>query len=435
MRTLPGLALISVFAITALSALSPLAASDGQPCSICHTGSSPSGAYLLKMLTLSASYPSVVPPDTQFNYTLKVSHPGKYTVRRPAATVTVEGAGRPMAGESLYRELPSMGESGGTETVSWSLSTGNTTGRMFINATLQFTARHRHASIDENDENPYILRLYSAIYVRPVALYTTATEISIRAVAGRPAVFDIVSYSDIQNITLTASPNLDGAITMAPDHVSGLAPGQMHTVQVYVVANPAIVDNGRIDIVWENRTGAREAAFVVVRTVGPAAGPGLENPTRWTGRAVGLLSLGLLMTSVVLGYVKWGGKRRVRVHCAVSWFILGLSVYHGLMLVWGPYNRVWLTGWVLLGYISAAVMGVSSVNGLLQDWMTRKTSHKTWIWLHRATLIAAIVLVAIHAIKIGTDLKFARQFLLPEHLGSGREMDEFIGLFRTSGGR
>ena len=413
MQMMTRLVLFFVFAITALAALSPPVTSDGQPCSTCHTGTSPSGTYLFKMPSLSAIYPSVAPPDTDFNYTLKVSHPGKFTVRQPTAIAKVEGAGRPIAGESLSKGLPSMGESGGTQTVSWSLSTGNTTGRIFINATLQFTARYRHTTSGDNDENPYLLRVYSTISVRPVALYTTATDISLPAQVGRPATFELISYSDMRNITLTASANLDGAITLSPYFISGLSPGQKHTVQLYVIGNSATVDNGRIDIVWENQTGEREAAFVVVRTVGPAAGPDPDNPIRWTGRATGLLSLGLLITSVVLGYVKKGGKRRVRVHCAVSWFILGLSVYHGIMLVLGPYDRVWLTNWVLLGYASAVVMGVSSISGLARDWMTKRSSHKAWIWFHRAFLITAIALAVFHALLLGTDLRFVRQFFQP----------------------
>jgi len=410
MPALTRLIVFFVVAITALAALLPPAAADGEPCSTCHAGANTGGAYVLRMMTISASCPSVAPPGTNFNYTLKISHPGTFSAMHPTATVKVEGAGRPAPNESLFRVLPQMGESGGTKTVSWELSTGNMTGRMFINATVQFTARHRHATSDDNDENSYTLRAYSTISVRPVALYTTATDISLPAVAGRPATFELVSYSDIRNLTITASANLDGAVTMTPNHISGLAPGQKHTVQLFVVSNSAVVDNGRIDIIWENQTGAKASAFVVVRTERQAPGPTLDNPTRWTGRAVGLLSLGLLVTSVVLGYLKRGGSRRVRVHCAVSWFILGLSVYHGLMLAYGPYNRVWLTSWVLLGYISAAMMGISSVNGLLEGWMTQKIGHRSWIWLHRVFLIGAIALVVIHALFLGTDLKFVRTF-------------------------
>jgi len=428
------LVLLSVASLSLLVALSPLVAPAGQPCTTCHTGENPSGNYLFKMPTLAASFPSVAPPDTYFNYTLKVGHPGKYTLKQPEAAASVEGAGRLMAGESASRELPSIGESGGSQTVTWRLTTGNATGTLFVNATLRYTARFRHTVDRSNDENPYLLRVYSTITVKPVALYTTGTDISLPAIADRSATFEIVSYSNIRNITLTASANLGGAVTLAPNFLGGLGPGQKQTVQIFVVANAAIVDNGRIDIVWENATGARDNAFVVVRTVGPAPAPEPENPVRWMGRFTGLLSLCLLISSVVLGYVKRGGPRRVRIHCAVSWFILGLSVYHGIMLVWGPYNRVWLGNWVLLGYISAALMGVSGVNGLSEGWMTKKMSYRAWIWLHRVTLISAIVLVVIHAILLGTDLRFVREAILPERLGSGKGKEEVIYLFRWLGG-
>jgi hypothetical protein len=408
LHTTTRLVLVSVAAMAALVAFAPLVAPAGQPCSTCHTGSSPGGSYLFKMPTMTTAFPSAVPPGTAFNYTLKVSHAGKYTVKDPTAALIVSGAGQLSGGERASNDRPSLGESGGSDTVSWRLETGSAAGTMLVNASFRFTAHYGHTADRANNDNPYLLRVYSTIYVRPMALYSTATDISIAAVAGRSVTFDLVAYSELKNITITASPNLDSVVMMAPNFIGHISPGESQTVQITIATGHKVVDNGRIDLVWENRTGTKDTTFVIVRTLGPSPGPAAENPVRWMGRFTGILSLCLLISSVVLGYVKRGGQRRVRVHCAVSWFIVGLSVYHGIMLVLGPYNRVWLGNWVLLGYIAAAVMGVSGVNGLLQDWMTQKTSYKAWVWLHRITLVTAIVLVVIHAILMGTDFRFVR---------------------------
>ena len=181
---------------------------------------------------------------------------------------------------------------------------------------------------------------------------------TLNAIRGSSASFDLVSYSEVRNISLVASSNINATISIAPQFVESLAPNGTQSFEISVVNGSRVVDNGRIDILWENETGSKDATFVMVRTVGAPPPPAATSPLSFTGRVTGILSLCLLISSVVLGLVKAGGKRRVRVHCAVSWFIIGLSVYHGLMLVYGPYSRVWLANWVLLGYISAAVMGV-----------------------------------------------------------------------------
>jgi hypothetical protein len=186
--------------------------------------------------------------------------------------------------------------------------------------------------------------------------------------------------------------------------------GQRQVVSLTVFNGSIPVDNGRIDIVWENATGAKDSCFVLVTIKAPAAGKveAAMSPLVLTGRITGILSLSLLLASLALGLIKKGSARRVRVHCAVSWFILGLALYHGLMLVLGPYSRIMWSNFLLLGYASAAVMGVSGVNGLLQRWMSRKAGHRTWTWVHRITITVAVVLVTIHALAMGTDFAFIR---------------------------
>jgi hypothetical protein len=367
-----------------------------------------------------------------------MSNPGMYLVRSLVGTVAIQGVGRLMTDEVTSKAMPDIGLAGGSSTASWAVETGNASGLLYINSTVKFTAHYRHTTTQDNDESPYMLTTYSIVTVRPVALYATSTDLSLSARSGSSATFQLVSYSEVRNVTLTPSSNIDGAIRLTPRFVSGLTPGETQTFEITVVNGSRVVDNGRIDILWENQTGSRDATFVMVRTLGPSPPPAASSPLRLTGRVTGILSLSLLITSVVLGLVKTGGKRRVRVHCAVSWFIIGLSLYHGLMLVYGPYNRVWLGNWVLLGYISAAVMGVSGVNGLTQDWMSKKLSYRTWIWIHRITLIVAIVLVVIHALQMGTDFKFIRDLYQPDKVATAVRTgghEELMGFLRSIGGR
>jgi len=358
------------------------------------------------MPSIYAVFPAAVPPGAVFNYTLEVVHPGRYSLKDPEPRITVAGSGSLAAGESTARQMRQMGESGGTASATWRLAAGSGAGALHINATLGFSARHRHSVAEDSDGSEFVLRRFSAVEVRPVELYATASDIPLQAGGAREAVFELVSTAALQNVTLAPAPGQEGALMPSPSSFPSLSPGERREVRVRLAAYPAVLDNGRLDIFWENSTGARNATFVMVRALSGPAEAGQQGPVRWMGRATGLLSLGLLASSVVLGYVKGGGRRRVRLHCAVSWFILGLSVYHGLSLVLLPYNRVWLGSWVVLGYVSAAVMGFSSLNGLLQRWWTKRLGRRNWLWLHRLSLVLAIILVVVHALMIGTDFRF-----------------------------
>jgi hypothetical protein len=90
-----------------------------------------------------------------------------------------------------------------------------------------------------------------------------------------------------------------------------------------------------------------------------------------------------------------------------------LSIYHGIMLAWGPFSQVWLGNWMVLGYASAAVMGVSSVNGIAQKWMTARIGNRGWLWVHRASIILALIFVSVHAVMMGTDSAFLRDLFQP----------------------
>jgi len=391
--------------------VSPFVAPYGERCTTCHSGPNPSSGYIFKMPRLELDYPVAAPFNTTISVTVRVVHPGNYDLRAPRATVTVSGPGGLMPDEPATKPLVEVGSSGGSASSRWNLLTGGSNGTLFISARLNFTAHFRHIGTHQNDESPYVLMRSGQVSVRPVVIFATSGEVILRTDGtDQTTGFQLITYSEAHNVSLTTSSNLKGTIELAPAFIRSLASGQQQFISINLEDISGEVNNGRIDIAWENATGTRDASFVTVRFLGPQSSPPAagNSPLRLMGRITGLLSLGLLISSLALGIVKWGGKRRVRVHCAISWFIVGLSVYHGVMLVLGPYSRQIWGDFVLLGYVSAAVMGVSGVNGLAQSWMSRVAGYTAWQWTHRITIILAVVLVLIHGIYLGTDFAFLR---------------------------
>jgi hypothetical protein len=400
--------------IIMVALVSPDVAASGQRCTTCHSGSNPSSGYAISMPRLSFSCPVAAPPNWTFSITLELFHPGHYELRDPRATLTVSGDGGLLYPESAQKSLSPLSASGGSSKIRWNISTGNSTGTLSLVARLNFTAHHGHASHTGDNDGHYALVEYGEITVRPMGLFATEGELALKGKQLDFAAFELVSCPEATNISLKLSENLKGVLDITTAVMRNLSAGQRQAITMDVEDASRPVNNGRIDITWENASGVRDATFIVVRLQGahvppPPAG---SSPLRLTGRMTGMLSLGLLMASICLGFIRRGGRRIVRLHCAVSWFIIGLSVYHGLMLVVGPYSRFVWGNLQLLGYASAVVMGVSGANGLLQRWMSKRIGHSTWIWMHRITIMLAVVLVSIHAIALGTDFAFVRDPLL-----------------------
>jgi len=398
--------------------MAPFVAPAGQRCTACHTAPNASGGYEFRMPALDVVCPSSVPPNTSFNVSLTLRHQGSYEVREPQATLNLTGNGLPGPRANDSRALSPISSQGGASSIAWTVESGNSSGTVRLGITVGFTAHFRHTTPGSEDNARFAFSRFSMIDIRPSVVYCTVGSMSLSDITGRTASFELVCVSSAANITISASPNLAKALALSQASITGMEPGQRSTVTLTVANGSIPVDNGRIDILWENATGAIDSSFVLVtvqRAVGAATAASMS-PLILTGRVTGMASLGLLLASMVLGYVKKGGERRVRVHCAVSWFILGLSVYHGIMLAWGPYSRVWLGNWMVLGFVSVAVMGISSINGLVQKWMVARTGYRAWAWIHRGTIIAGIVLVSIHAILMGTDFAAVRNLFLPAAL-------------------
>jgi len=409
-RPLTRLVAIAVLCLAFLAAFPPYASATDQKCTGCHSTITPSSGYTLTMPRLSVSCPAVAPPDSSVVITIRVSHPGRYEFASPRTNLTLTGddGADILANESS--PLWPISAQGGISTSEWTVPTGPASRKIFVLARVDFTAAHPHAADAPADNGQFAIAGRGEISVRPAAVFVNQGELLLRGDERGATAFDIISSVNASNITVIASGDLGTALRLSPALITDIHPGQRRTIMLDILDPSAAVANGRIDVIWEDANGTRNATYVMVRIQGyhgtPA--PAGAGPLRLMGRAIGILLVGLLLASLALGLKKGGGKQRVRIHCAISWFIIGLSVYHGLMLAWGPYSRIMWSNYLLLGYATAAVMGASGVNGVLQHPVIRRSGYKRWLWVHRVTIISALVLLTIHAIALGTDTAVLR---------------------------
>ena len=404
--------IILIFAVSVvLIAIASAASPGNNNCSLCHSGSQPSGGYTYVEPALSFSGPAFVPPNSTFNVKFLVSSPGRYEILNATATLSLSGEGELSSGEQASKTVPNIPSTGGMSVANWTFKAKNFVGMILATVNLTFTSHYRHSSSSNNDYFHSISSSYR-ITVRTAAIQLSESQLVFLTGEPNSMEFDIIAHSQANNITLTASSNLNGLIEITPKSIESLAAGENVTVSVSFDGNQSILDNGRIDIVWADADGTLDSTFVTVKLSERQEVTQADfSILKWTGRITGSAGLGLLFASVGLGVIKIGKERRRRLHCAISWFLLVFSSYHGFVLLIGPYSSLIFATNVMIGYASTIAMGIVSVNGLIEKWMTNVTSHTTWLWMHRVFIIVGIVLGLAHGILIGTDFAFIRKLL------------------------
>ena len=404
--------IILIFAISVVLIAASSAATPGNSnCSLHHSGSQPSGGYTYVEPTLSFSGPEFVPPNSTFNVKFLVYSLGKYEVLSATATVSVSGEGELAAGEQASKTLPNIPGTGGTSTANWTLKAKNLEGAILATVNLTFTAHYQHSGSSNNDYFHSIISSYH-VTVRTTAIQLSESQFAFTVGERSSVAFDIIIHSPIRNLTVTESSNLNGLVEATPHSIASIEAGQNATVTLSFNGNQSIVDNGRVNIVWANVNGSLDSTFVTVKISERQDANQAEIPVlKWTGRITGMASVGLLVASAGLGMIKIGKERRMRIHCTISWFLLFLSSYHGIILVIGPYSSLMFATNMIMGYVSTITMGIVSVNGLIEKWMTKVTSHTTWLWMHRFFVIVGIALGVAHGILIGTDFAPIRHLL------------------------
>jgi hypothetical protein len=138
------------------------------------------------------------------------------------------------------------------------------------------------------------------------------------------------------------------------------------------------------------------------------------------GKYIGIASLALLLIGYFTGgtgFLKKAGNRffgnaarRTKFHCAMSYELLVLAMFHFAVLFYGPFSRLdqillWQT---VLGIIAMAIMIVIAVNGINQKRFIKAMGFANWKRIHAWGTYIATMLVVIHALTIGSEFLWFR---------------------------
>ena len=383
--------------------LSRTFAQSGSPCSSCHS------SFYQYLDILEGKSRNQIPTAANVGETENVTVIVQNVCNAPFQTsmsrvsVTLESQNGHFAVEAPAYNISNF--PAGERIVTWQI-TGISAGPDAFLITAQGVNTHQGLSFSDNYYPPppiTVSQSAPAIRLSKSQLFFTIGERSIET-------FEIIAGSVARNINITVSSNLSNAFDITPPHsIASVEAGQNVTVSLSFNGNQSVVDNGRIDTVWADRKGIPDSASVSVIMSEPSPMNFADaSLLRWTGRITGFTNLGLVTASFGLSKLKMRKKRKIRLHCAVSWFLLVLSLCHCTVLLIGPYSSMTLAQNVVVGYGSSLTMGIASVIGLLQKRIAKATSHPTWLWTHRLFLFVGTILGALHGILIGTDFAFIR---------------------------
>jgi len=228
-----------------------------------------------------------------------------------------------------------------------------------------------------------------------------------------------IDTSSIEGVEVIQPPGTGDRFTISADEAV--------TVQLNLTLASNYMSNYTtlLPLRWETGEG-EEQVFNLTLASTPAARPVPgQLPPRFLGRTMGLVMLGMLLVTSILGGPmarrRWlnrqfrraglGPHHRIAVHKYLSLTILAMGLLHGVVLVLGPFSGLGWECWgvrLWLGWLLVLVFAALAALGLYQRQYMRWRSFHEWRLLHRTLAVAGLLGTLIHGLLVGTDIGFLR---------------------------
>ena len=392
------LVISSLIILLLLASASAISRSNSD-CSSCHYSESGSAGYEYKAPTVLISVPMFVEPGEEFDISDKEMF-ADYDLR----SLTIELFQEPIL-LSLERTTEDRGYVGKTEEFNFP---ARARGEGFTEVRVVVTAGvfYDHNSGSGNDHRKEVTEKYAVINVGSTSLKPTAWSL-ILGEGGDEIVLS--ALKPVANVSVYAPYGISAEPDFTPEMEAG------ESLRITIVPTGSEQVDSNVIVSWkENNTPFSMPIHVLYESPKERD----SDAFRLAGRISGLATVAILLISVILGGLwntrgylnrRVGARTRVAFHCGVSWFLVALSLYHGLVLALGPYFRQLTDMWIVVGYVAATAMLVAGLSGGLQRSLTRWMGARNWRWLHLYSTLGALTLGIMHGIRIGTDLAFIRK--------------------------
>jgi len=398
--------------------------SNLQSCEECHTSPYPSGDFFFSHPSFIINAPTRISPNLNFSLFVDVFGDGDFQIEDVSASLSLSPPNIIEILDGQERYSDTIGEKGGPNSFQWALRSTEILGSVEINLTFQYTVSYSHPSGDPTESYTYSKTVFQTIDVKPTPL--------------EPSLWNLISYSgkendvemfvnisdDIDNVTFIASPAISDWVEISSKNLGWtngflwIPSGQMRSIQfTFSIPDDILVEGAYIEVIWELDGIQDESRIPVFVTSSPSEDDESAGWFSLSGRFTGILTLILFLIAMVTGGVGkrmkkrsnqlfGSAKTRMSIHCGVSFVILSLSIFHGVILWAGPYyNTIW-DAYIVMGMLSTFAMGVVSVNGIFVKKITRRFGRKIWKSIHLYFSMAALIISLVHGFSIGTDIGF-----------------------------
>ncbi len=412
----------------------------------CHQGA--------KWATLIVDAPSEVPKEYSFEFKLVVKNSWtnpKYEIRDAVATLDLSKSPNIALGdgESATKDGPSTIKAGSSYTFTWKLKS-RSQGDNVLSVSVSFVAHYDHSDSQYPDDGSYtytkqypikigssLIKNALAYTPPPVPLISVGVIFAFIAVlfwdggaleaVGKRLVSDAAKRALAKKIGSIASVGIAFIYMLVIIYFasSGRLPINLSASGFILVATVGcigLMGLGKLRLGDSSRTVATWICLVAVLFIfehWSVFGLNYNAVTlQWiTGRFVGWISAVLLIVSIFTGgTIKTIGKslnkalggaaNRVSVHCFVSLLIVGLSIFHALMLMLGWY--LGRTTGLTSGLIAFTAFTCLGVTGTFQVAICKKIGHSSWRSIHFWLTMLSTIIVIQHAVTNGTSLAFLR---------------------------
>jgi len=316
--------------------------------------------------------------------------------------------------------------SGSSRTLIW-LFKAQEAGDEVLRVEVTATVYYKHSSNNPDTHRYQVAPPARMIRARPLPI--RLSSYSLTAMAGNERIHEVI-LSAKEPITdlgfeLTDEVRLYTELTFPDANDSLLVPpfdleeGDWLFMKLVLFSADKGAD-GSLKISWTNFSGVGQSINLTISIIKEPDVAG--NTINWfsvSGQVSGILLLGFFIASVTLGgfpnhakaFFRSRGltsKKRVDLHCNVSYFIIALTLFHMLVLLAGPWRDSMFGQGINNGYVGLSLFVLLGFHGRYQRNLIKKWGFKNWIWGHRFLTLGILLIGLIHAYRIGTHFEIFR---------------------------
>ncbi len=410
---LRGLLICVILSLLFLAFVPAISGEQGE-CESCHEEMDPP-------LYVFVEAPEQIELYRPFIYTILVSNTWTHQLRDLRAEIEMNDATGLILLEDAVQSIPRLSEHESFR-FSWSMSSRFESSNQ-ISVKVEASAYYDHQKPNIADNEKYTYASSSDIMVKDEKVKLSSSYLVGKP--GRNNTFEIIIVNVDENISdlrFTTPPDIAVSIwSKEEDWNDGfLVLETLEWRSVFISLFSEGEESGRITMSWK-KNGTVNFTAIQFSIAPVPFETSHSNALGIAGRITGIVALALVVVSLIFGGMSRSltkrlnksitAGRRVRFHCILSFGLLAVSIYHGVILLVGPFEHMFWDVWNLIGDMAGVFMGLLGYSGMYEKRLVRRFGFTTWKRAHQLVALVAVVLAVLHSVYIGTDFRFIREFL------------------------